>query len=438
MPTSPDRPGTSNKRDDVTRRDFLNASAVAATAPLAAAQIAAARQAYGSGSDRVRVGLIGCGGRGTGAAHNCLAASDQVAIVALADVFRDRLDACREQLMAQGDRAKVADDRCYVGFDAYRELIASDLDMVILATPPHFRPMHLEEAIRNRRHVFMEKPVAVDPTGIRKVIAAADEADRLGLSIVAGTQRRHERSYLEAMSRMRDGAVGDIVSARCYWNMGGLWMKTPRPEWTDMEWQLRNWLYFTWLSGDHICEQHIHNLDVVNWAVGSHPIKAAGMGGRQVRTDPDYGHIFDHFAIEYEYPNHVLVTSMCRQTDGCWNRVAESVRGTEGWCEMSPGQAVIEGAAPWRFTENNPNPYVEEHRDLLASIDGSTTRLNEGRRVAESTLTAIMGRMSAYTGKEVTWEQAMNSKLDLTPATGYVFGSMPMPPVPMPGRTALI
>ncbi len=430
---------TTEETRRVTRRDFLNTSAVAATAPLAAAQLAAARQAYATGSDRVRVGLVGCGGRDTGAAHNALAASDRVDVVALADVFRDRLDDCRQRLAAHdGTRAKVADDRCHVGFDAYRELIAGDVDLVVLATPPHFRPMHLEEAIRNRRHVFMEKPVAVDAPGVRKVIAAADEADRLGLSIVAGTQRRHEQSYLAAMSRIRSGAIGDIVSARCYWNMGGLWMNAPRPEWTDMEWQLRNWLYFTWLSGDHICEQHIHNLDVVNWAIGTHPIRAAGMGGRQVRTDPDYGHIFDHFAVEYEYPEHVFVTSMCRQTDGCWNRVSESVRGTEGWCDTSPGQAVIGGSSPWRFAEDNPNPYVEEQRNLLASIGGGSTRLNEGRRVAESTLTAIMGRMSAYTGKEVTWEQAMSSQLDLTPASGYVFGSMPVPPVATPGETKLV
>ncbi|MHC4210737.1 MAG: Gfo/Idh/MocA family protein, partial [Planctomycetota bacterium] len=310
------------------------------------------------------------------------------------------------------------------------------VDMVILATPPHFRPAHFAAAVDAGKHVFMEKPVAVDPTGVRNVLAAADAADAKGLSVVAGTQRRHETCYQGVMKRIHRGQLGRPVSARCYWNMGGLWMNPPRDEWSDMEWQLRNWLYFTWLSGDHIVEQHVHNLDVVNWAVRAHPIRAMGMGGRQVRTHPDYGHIFDHFAIEYEYPDHVHLTSMCRQIDGCANRVEEVIVGSVGHSVTRSGYAVVEGPHAWRFEEENRNPYVQEQRDLIYSVNGAGPRLNETRTVAESTLTAIMGRMSAYTGKEVTWEQAMSSTLNLAPPV-YEFTDLPMPPVAVPGQTEL-
>jgi predicted dehydrogenase len=417
---------------NVTRREFVKSSAALAAAPLAVAA-----GAHAAGSDEIRVGLIGCGGRGTGAAHNELTASPQVRIAALGDVFADRLESCRVRLEGVGERGTVDKKHCHVGFDAYQEVIAGDVHAVILATPPHFRPMHFAAAVDAGRHVFMEKPVAVDPVGIRTILAAAEKADRHGLSVVAGTQRRHEPCYLAAMKEVHGGRIGRIVSAQCYWNMGGLWMNKPRAEWSDMEWQLRNWLYFTWLSGDHIVEQHVHNLDVVNWAVGDFPARAMGMGGRQVRTDPDYGHIFDHFAIEYEYPDGVHLMSMCRQIDGCANRVEEVIQGTEGRAVLRPGYAVIEGSAPWRFDAENQNPYVEEQRDLVHSITGEGTHYNEARTVALSTLTAIMGRMSAYTGKQVTWEQIEASALDLSPSA-YAFTDLPVSPVAMPGTTPLI
>jgi len=427
---------TGDNNTPVTRRDFVKTSAAIAAGSMAAAHLAVARSAHAAGSDAVNIGLIGCGGRGTGAAMNAMEASPRVHIIALADVFQDRLDSSRKGLAGRGDRARVADDRCYLGFDAYKELLADGVDSVILATPPHFRPIHVAAAVDAGCHVFMEKPVAVDPVGIRKVIAAGEVADRKGLSVVAGTQRRHEARYLALMKHIQHGAIGDVVAARCYWNQGGLWMNEPRPEWSDMEWQLRNWLYFTWLSGDHIVEQHVHNIDVVNWAIGAHPIRALGLGGRQVRTDPDYGHIYDHFAIEFEYPNNIFALSMCRQIDGCDNRVHEVVHGTKGHATTAHG-TVIAGETDWRFEDDNPNPYVQEHRDLIASISGEGKRYNEARQVAESTLCAIMGRMSCYTGKEVTWERAMNSKLDLSPPS-YEFGDLPVPPVAMPGQTPLI
>jgi predicted dehydrogenase len=418
--------------ENVTRREFVKSTAAIAAAPLAVAA-----GAHAAGSDEIRVGLIGCGGRGTGAAHNQLTGSPQIRIVALGDVFADRLDSCRTRLAGVGERAKVATDRCHVGFDAYGEVIAGDVDAVILATPPHFRPMHFAAAVEAGKHVFMEKPVAVDPTGVRATLAAAEKADALGLSVVAGTQRRHEPCYLAAMEQIRAGRLGRIVSAQCYWNMGGLWMNPPRPEWSDMEWQLRNWLYFTWLSGDHIVEQHVHNLDVVNWAVGEFPARAMGMGGRQVRTDPDYGCIYDHFAIEYEYPGGVHLMSMCRQIDRCANRVEEVIRGTEGRAVLRPNYAVIDGSSPWRFDADDGNAYVAEQRDLVASITKEGPHYNEARTVALSTLTAIMGRMSAYTGQEITWEQIMSSELDLSPPA-YEFTDLPVPPVAMPGITPLV
>ena len=239
------------------------------------------------------------------------------------------------------------------------------------------------------------------------------------------------------MEHIRDGAIGDVVMGRCYWNMGGLWSHEPRDEWSPMEWQLRNWLYFTWLSGDHICEQHIHNLDVINWAMGGPPIKVVGMGGRQMRTAERYGHIFDHFAIDIEYPGDRHAISMCRQTDGCAGRVEEHVHGTKGTLHLNPGRSVIVGEKEWTFDGPTPNPYVEEHRNLITSIRGDGPRLNEGKRVAESTMTAIMSRMSAYTGQDVTWEQAMNSTLDLTPES-YAFGDIETPPVPQPGKDQLV
>ncbi len=415
-----------------TRRDFIKSSAAFAAAPLAVA-----RAARAAGSDEIRVGLVGCGGRGTGSVVNIMDATPRARLAALGDVFPDRLESCRQTLSAQDERGSVPKRACFSGFDAWRGVLSSDIDVVILATPPHFRPMHFAAAVDAGKHVFMEKPVAVDAPGVRRVLAAADEADRRGLTVIAGTQRRHEACYREAIERVEhDLVIGRVVSGRVAWNMGGLWSFPRQDSWSDMEWQLRNWLYFTWLSGDHIVEQHVHNLDVANWAIGNHPLRALGLGGRQVRIQPQYGQVFDHFAIEYEYPGGVYVTSLCRQIDGCANRVDESFTCVDGQLSLRSGFAEIRGAAPWRSEPEQPDPYEQEMRDLVASMDGPR-RLNEAHTVALSTLTAIMGRMSAYTGQEVTWEQAMNSKLDLSPAA-YEFGPLPVAPVAIPGRTPLI
>jgi predicted dehydrogenase len=356
----------------------------------------------------------------------------------MGDAFKDRVDGCREQLKRLGDKIDVSDDRCFVGFDAYEQVIASGVDYIILATPPGFRPMQLKAAVAAGKHIFTEKPVAVDGPGVRTVLAAYEDAVKKGLGIAAGTQRRHQTGYIETMNQVHDGAIGDVLAARCYWNQGGLWMKPREPSWSDTEWQLRNWLYFTWLSGDHIVEQHVHNLDVVNWALRTHPSKAYGMGGRQVRTDPSYGHIYDHFTIEYEYelgPGRVAhLTSMCRQIPGCDNNISEALVGTKGTCQCD--KYTISGERTWRYRGKNNEPYVQEHTDLIESIRAGKP-INELKNVAESTLTAIMGRMSAYTGKVVRWEQALNSQQDLMPKE-LAWGDLPVPPVAMPGQTELV
>ncbi len=409
------------------RRTFLKTSAAAATL------LATHRVGHAAGSDRIRVGLVGCGGRGSGAANDCVQSSPGVEIYAMGDLFEDRLAASRQNLAFLGDKLNVTEDRAFTGFDAFEKVIASDVDLVILATPPHFRPQHLRTAVEAGKHVFMEKPAAVDPVGVRSVIESARIAAEKRLGIVAGTQRRHQDPYREAMRRIHDGAIGEIVSGSCHWNQGGLWVRQREPGWSDMEWQLRNWLYFTWTSGDHIVEQHVHNIDVINWALQATPIRAIGMGGRQVRTGDEYGQVFDHFSIEFEYPGGVWITSTCRQIDGCASKVSEHLVGTHG---VSDPSGRIRGKEEWRFTGEAPNPYVQEHTDLIASIRNGEP-LNEAKCVAESTLCAIMGRMSAYTGKEVTWEFAMSSELDLRPAR-YEFGDLPVAAVAVPGRTPLV
>lgn len=421
------------------RRDVVRAGAALGVGSLISPAFAAG--GVRRGDDTIRVGVIGCGGRGTGAAANAIDVHPSVKVVALADLFSDRVASARGYLLEREDasqRVDIPEERCFAGFDAYQKLLAiKEIDYVCLATPPGFRPIHFKAAIDAGKNVFLEKPVAVDPAGVRTVIEAGERARQQKLSVVAGTQRRHEASYLALMDRVKSGEIGDVVAAQCYWNQGGLWVHERKPEYTDMEWQCRNWLYFCWLSGDHICEQHVHNIDVINWAKGGPPVRALGMGGRQVRTQEKYGDIFDHFAVEFEYADGMRLTSMCRQIDGCDSRVEEVMRGTKGSVVSRPGHAVIEGASAWRFTGENRNPYEQEHVNLIASMRGDGVYFNEAKQVAESTLTAIMGRMSAYTGKEITWEQAMGSKLDYAPGS-YAFGDLAVGAVPTPGQTPLI
>lgn len=439
------------------RRDFLKAAA-GATA-LAAMAVPAV---HAAGSDTIKVGIIGTGGRGTMAGENVLRAAPNVQVVAVGDVFKFRTDRCRASLMKLngddeikqlGNKVDLPEDRCFVGLDCHDKVLNAGVDYVILATPPGFRPLHLQAAIAAGKHIFTEKPVAVDGTGIRKVLAAYEDSLKKKLYIAAGTQRRHQKSYLETYQRVRDGAIGDITAARCYWNGGAIWfrkrdelVKNNVPD-SDLAFQLHNWYHFVWTCGDHICEQHVHNLDAVNWALGKHPTRCLGVGSRQSRAQGDpnaVGHIYDNFMVEYEYDNGVHMQSMCRQiplTDvnlGGLKGVSEMLVGTKGTCYTDQGDAhQITGPNAWKFAGPGNAPYVQEHTDLIECIRTGKP-INELKNVAESTLTAIMGRMSAYTGRAVTWDQALNSKEDTFPQNLAWNMSLSTPPVAVPGTTKLV
>ena len=443
-----------NTTSDFSRRHFIKQSSLALVGVATVKKFPYIQTDFLTPDDPIRIGVIGCGGRGTGAvlnvlraatnviypqagyhtedvADNARTAAENIQVVALADLFSDRLDKCRFELGKLN--INVGDDACFTGFDAYQQLLAIDeINYVILATPPHFRPVQLKASVEAGKHVFMEKPGAVDGPGVRMLLEAGEIADRKGLGIVAGTQRRHQEGYVETIKRIHDGAIGEILQCRAYWNGGVIWVIEREEGWSDMEWQVRNWNYFTWLSGDHIVEQHVHNLDVINWVLGEHPISAYGMGGRQARFGELYGHIYDHFAVEYEYPGGVRMYSQCRQMNDCTNRVAEAVEGTNGFSNCADLIQPNDGER-WRYRNREaPNPYEQEHLNLINSIREGNP-LNEARAVAESTLTGIMGRESAYSGQMITWDQALNSQMDLSPAK-YEFGDLPFPDVAIPER----
>jgi predicted dehydrogenase len=418
--------------NEVSRRGFLKVSA----ASLAAAGVVA--PVYAAGSDTIRVGIIGCGGQGTRDLVSCVKSAPGVQIVAMGDLFEDRLQESLQKLKTDvPDAVKVTPDKCFVGWDACKKVVGTDIHMVLLTTPPHFRAMYLQAAIEAGKNVFMEKPAGVDPQQMRSIIKTAELARQKRLSLVAGTQRRHSKKYQETIRRIHDGQIGQIVAAQAYWNGGdmlGYWKWWDKENRSDVEWQLRSWPWFTWTSGDHIVEQHVHNLDVINWALQGHPEQCLGMGGRAVRT---LGNIYDHFAVEYEYAKGVRVLSMCRQINNCGSgdRIAERVVGTKGYADVDRG--VIEGEKPFQYNGPDPDHYVQEMADLIASIRTGTP-INEGRQVAESTMDAIMGRMSAYTGRALKWDWAMTaSKLDLTPPQ-YGWGDFPVEPVAIPGKTPLV
>lgn len=438
----------SNRRSRATRRDFLKTTAVAASS--AVATQLRLPTVHAGGSDPIKVGLIGCGNRGRGAAENVLSAAPGVQVVALGDTFAGPLkEACqrlttfaqKKEIKDRGNAVDLPESRCFVGLDAYEKVIGcSEVNYIILATPPGFRPIHLQAAVAAGKNTFAEKPVAVDGTGIRKVLAAYEEAKKKNLAIGAGTQRRHQRAYLETLKRIRDGAIGELVGGRCYWNQGTNWKRLAKPGETDVAYQIRNWYGFPWLSGDHIVEQHVHGADVLNWAFGTHPVAAVGMGYR-VPRDPGFGPIFNFFAIDLEYPKGIHALSMCRQIDKCYNDVAEYLVGTKGTSHTDAGAKIFTLNGEKIYTpqqaRKHRDPYVQEHTDLIESIR-SGKPLNELKQVAESTLTAIMGRMSAYTGQRVSWEQALSSKEDLMPKELTWDTPVAVAPVAMPGKTPLL
>jgi predicted dehydrogenase len=418
-----------------TRRTFLmhGAAAVAATTALDLASTA-----HAAGSDRLKVGLVGCGGRGTGAAEQALTADKNVALVAMADAFPDRLADSLSALKgsAVASQVEVTPDRCFHGFDGYKNVI-DGVDVVLLATPPGFRPVHLAYAVGKGVHCFVEKPVATDAPGVRSVLKSCDEAKAKGLSLVAGLCWRYHTPRVETMKRVRDGAVGKLVAIETTYNSNGVWdpRKTRDEVKSEMEYQMRNWYYYDWLSGDHIVEQAVHGIDTMGWAMGDvPPVRCFGSGGRQVRTDPKYGNIYDHFSIVYEYADGTRGYHNCRHWVGSATQVKDHVLGSKGTCDVFGN--TIAGESPWRYRGPKVDMYQAEHDVLFASIRGGKA-VNDGLYASRSSLLAIMGRMAAYTGQVITWDQALNSKQELVPAQ-LTWGDAPIRPVPKPGMTKFV
>lgn len=428
------------------RREFLKTTSLAA-AGAAAGSLAIGRSAHAAGSDVLKIGLIGCGGRGTGAAGNALGADPNTKLVAMADAFADRLESSLAGLKRRfPDRVTVDADHSFVGLDAYQKLIDSGVDVVLLCTGTHFRPMHLKACVAAGKHVFCEKPVAVDGAGVRSILATSEEAAKKKLNLVSGLCWRYDAGVCETMKRVLDGAIGDILTIRETYLTGTLWQRPRKPDWTEMEYQLRNWYYFTWLSGDFNVEQHVHSLDKASWAMHDEPpVRAWGLGGRQVRTDPKFGDIFDHHAVCYEYANGVQVHSYCRQMAGCFSDVSDIFVGTKGRANILANRIEgIDGQTKWKFEGKKPSMYDVEHQELFAAIRAGKT-INNGLYMGRSTMLAVLGRMVTHSGQAITWDQAINSKVELAPAK-YAMDAQPpiLPdkegkyPVSVPGVTKVI
>ena len=406
------------------RRDFVKQTSILAGGLMAAPLMGHANFFSGS-DDAIKVALIGCGGRGTGAAMQALLSKQNVKIVAMADAFADRLESCYKTLTADDlsdwgvtgnmkAKVDVPAERRFVGFDGYLKAIAL-ADVVILATPPGFRPIHFEEAVKQGKHVFMEKPVATDPAGVTKVLQAAEMAKQKKLNVVVGLQRRYQNSYRD-LYKNKD-LIGDITSAQAWWNNDGVWVKTRKYNQTEMEYQMRNWYYFVWLCGDHITEQHIHNIDVMNWFKGAYPVKAQGMGGRQVRKGKDHGEIFDHHYVEFTYADGSILNSQCRHIPGTMSKVDEMLVGTKGMIRCNDASVTdAKGKVLFQFDKKKENnPYQTEHDELFAAIAKGEYKFADAENGAKSTMTSIMGRMATYSGQVIDWDKALNSGLDIMP-----------------------
>ena len=421
-------------KSSVSRRKFVQGSVVVAGSALTTKALFA-RGLVGA-ADLLRIGLIGCGGRGTGATAQALAADPNVKLVAMGDTFIDHVENSLAKLKADpkiAGKIDVPAERRFSGFDNYQKVLESGIDVVLLAEPPHFRPKHLKAAIEAGKHVFAEKPVAVDAPGVRSVLATCEQARKKGLSVVSGLCLRYAHGFREAVQRIHDGAIGEIASVQASDFRGPIWVRARQPGWSDLEYQVRNWYYFSWLSGDFIVEQHVHFLDVCSWIMkDQYPVKAIGTGGRQVRTGPDYGNIYDHHSIIYEYANGAKLYGFCRQQSGCHNETGAFAMGTEGRAEISQQRQTISGKNSWKYDGPKNNFYQTEHDELFASIR-SGKPIDNSDYMSKTTLLAIMGRTASYTGQVVTWEQVMNSKEDFT-LSKYEWGPFPEPSVAMPGE----
>ena len=440
------------ENNNPTRREFVKNTSILTGGAIALPLLSKANFFSGA-DDAIKVALIGCGGRGTGAAMQACLTKQNVKLVAMADAFRDRIDQAYKTLTRDDisdesgkkgnikDRIDVPEDRKYVGFDAYKKAMAH-ADVVILTTPPGFRPIHFEEAVNQGKQIFMEKPVATDPAGIKRVLDAAEIAKQKKLNVVVGLQRHYQNSYRELFAKK--SLVGDITSAQAWWNNDGVWVRQRKYNQTEMEYQMRNWYYFVWLCGDHIVEQHIHNMDVINWFKGGYPVKAQGMGGRQVRKGKDHGEIYDHHFVEFHYADGSILNSQCRHIPGTMSKVDELLTGTQG--KIYCGDAVIKdhkGKVLFQFdkkTENNP--YQSEHDELFAAIAKGEYKFADTENGAKSTMTAIMGRMATYSGQVMEWDKLLASGISVMPKT-FDWNAMPLSvpdedgkyPIPTPGKT---
>jgi predicted dehydrogenase len=438
------------------RRDFVKQSGLAASGLILSPWAANAFAGQSLVGDTLKVAIIGCGGRGTGAITQALSTKENIKLVAMADVFRDRLDDCYNNLMKSrakdasakaipiSQKVDVPEAHKFVGFDAYKKAMAL-ADVVILTTPPGFRPPYFEEAVAQGKQIFMEKPVATDPAGIQRVLAAAKIAKQKKLNVVVGLQRHYQNSYRELMKRIQDGQIGDIVSASCWWNNDGVWVKPRKEGQTEMDYQLRNWYYFNWMCGDHITEQHIHNIDVINWAKNGYPVKARGTGGREVRKGKNYGEIFDHHIVEFEYADGTILNSQCRHIPGTWAKVDELVIGTKGRVQFDSAKILdTKGNLQYAFdkkTKEN-NPYQTEHDELWAAVAAGEYKYADAENGAYSTMTSILGRMATYSGQVIEWDKAINSGINIAPSTFSWDADMPSKPdanglytVAVPGKT---
>ena len=430
------------------RRDFLKATAMlAGGAMLSSIPLAGA---YASGSDTIKIALIGCGDRGTGAAFQALSTKFNIKLVAMADAFQDRLDSSYQSLSSKfGAKVEVPKERQFVGFDAYLKAIPL-ADVVLLTTPPGFRPIHFEEAVKQNKQIFMEKPVAVDAPGIRKVLAAAEEAKKKKLNVVVGLQRRYQTNYRESIKRINDGAIGDIMAGQVYWNSGGVWVRPRTASQTEMEYQMRNWYYFNWLCGDHIVEQHVHNIDIANWVKNAHPVSVQGTGSRAWRTGKDYGEIYDNHSIELTYADGAIIHSQCRHFEGISNRVDESFQGTKGKIYLSgSNQAIMKDYSGKELynhnTKGNANPYQTEHDELFDAVSKGEYKFSNVDYAATSTFSSIIGRYATYSGQTIKWDEALASNISLMPER-FAWDANPklMPdekglyPIAMPGQAKVI
>ena len=436
-----------NEIKTINRRGFLEHSAKITAAGFLMSRLPAESKKLISFEGEIKVALVGCGGRGTGAISQALEADPDVRLVAMADAFGDRAEECLKTLIEKfvdSDKINVNRETIFTGFDAYKQAIDM-ADVVILTTPPAFRPLHFEYAISQGKHVFMEKPVATDVAGIRTVLAAGKEARRKKLNVVVGLQRHYQRSYQSIKNKIDRGKIGEIISGQVYWNSGGVWVRPRETGQTELEYQMRNWYYFNWLCGDHIVEQHIHNIDVANWFIGSTPVSAQGMGGREVRKGKDHGQIFDHHFVEFTYKNGQVVASQCRHQKGCMNRVEEVFQGTRGNVTTNSSHFGLiknkRGKVVFNHEgENDINPYQQEHNELFSAIKAGDYRMDDTNRGAEATMSAILGRMATYSGEKITWDEAMDFDHKLVPELHSFNDNAPVQPdkegnypIPVPG-----